>query len=1032
MARCPARILQAGEEIRLVPRLCYLQSPGLFWYNGIRLNTEGKNMNDLISVIVTCYNHEAYIEQCLRSIFKQTYRNLELIVLDDGSSDQSSSIIEAVLQDSPFPVTFEKQENMGVVETRNRSFQFLKGNFFLFVDSDNFLDSHYIEELFTVLKDTNYDIAYTDLFDPDKQDYYLISQDFNLLSFLTTSFIDNCCLIRSSILGDIKYDESLNYKKLEDYDFLLQLIIRQAAKPIYVPGVKLNYRVFASGSISKRHSNKYHYEIYLQILRKYLADCPNEIYQALSQNIFTLENRLDELIKHMDKVTDYVHDLEKDREIYEELQSNYRIIQSSLKQAEEERESLRNSLSYKLGNAIITPPKKIFYLLKHPILLKNYLLQLKNQGKRVLCSHYHPKKLINQFRRNLERSKILISPENRYLVYVIYESEESLQEYKILFLQALSKLSNHISIVINGSLSSKDLKILEEYGQVLQRENIGYDTAAFREGILSYTKEELAACNQLLLVNDTNIGPFTDLQTIFEQMEAKNLDFWGISMGEEQEDITGHNPYQYIPNHLQSYFLVIEKLLLSSPTFYHYWEELVDTDSRDKAIGKHETRFTKYFSDLGYRYDAVVRDGSDSGMYIHPLRMIRAGSPLLKYTALRNYDSHQFKWQGLERQSEIPDLLRYVREETNYPVAVLEEGIEKFRTVSRQQYILIIDGVENMIPQCTRYRVLNKAAQLRSLGFVVKIVNNSEFKLEQAQFASSIIIYRAPYSDVLAELCRLAKIDGKPVFFDIDDLVFDTLYTDQLNYTQNLSVVEKANYDANVLNYGRLLSLCDGVITSTNQLVEELRNYASTVLLNRNMVSQKLLQISQSVAKSDKRHDQCVRIGYFSGSISHNENFELVKPALKALMSDNERIELHIVGHLDIPNDMRSLKDRIVVHPYVEWSDLPTLIAQVDINLAPLVDSIFNRAKSEIKWLEAALVEVPTVASCIGSFQDMIVDGQIGLLAKENEWEEKLKLLILSQDLRKKIGRQAKDFVLKNCLLEGHKDQMVKYFEQEK
>lgn len=53
-------------------------------------------MNDLISVVVTCYNHEDYIEQCLRSIFGQTYRNIELIVIDDGSSDHSAEIIKTL------------------------------------------------------------------------------------------------------------------------------------------------------------------------------------------------------------------------------------------------------------------------------------------------------------------------------------------------------------------------------------------------------------------------------------------------------------------------------------------------------------------------------------------------------------------------------------------------------------------------------------------------------------------------------------------------------------------------------------------------------------------------------------------------------------------------------------------------------------------------------------------------------------------------------------------------------------------------
>ena len=62
----------------------------------------------------------------------------------------------------------------------------------------------------------------------------------------------------------------------------------------------------------------------------------------------------------------------------------------------------------------------------------------------------------------------------------------------------------------------------------------------------------------------------------------------------------------------------------------------------------------------------------------------------------------------------------------------------------------------------------------------------------------------------------------------------------------------------------------------------------------------------------------------------------------------------------------------------MDWDKLPALISEVDINLAPLVDSIFNRAKSEIKWIEAALVKVPTVASKIGAFSDMVIDGETG------------------------------------------------------
>jgi len=992
-------------------------------------------MKDLISVVVTCYNHQDYIEQCLRSIFAQTYRNIELLVLDDGSSDHSAQIIEAVLVDSPFPTRFESHENMGVVKTRNKALQQIQGAYFIFVDSDDFLDPDYIESFYTTMVQEEADIVYGDLYDPDKKEVYLKSRPYDKLAFLTENFISNCSLIRRSVVDGIYYDEALNREKLEDYDFLLNLIINQGAKPVYDAKTKLNYRVFDKESISKRDSTRYHYEMYLKILRKYVRQIPDDIYQALGKNIFTLEGRLDELIQHMDKVSDYVLELQEDQR---QLHKNLDSLKSRLKTIKEQRDEaiqeqfrIRRSISYRLGNGMITPLKRLAQIIKNPRSIKAVLSRIKQQLVRLKRNAKSPKVYYYQRLRNSQREKALasVSSGEKVLVYVIFESEPRLQQYKTIFLEKLAALADKTLIVVNGGLAEEDLETLEQYGQVLVRDNSGYDTAAFREGILSLGKETLQHCSQLMLVNDTNIGPMSDLAAVFQTMAGRNLDFWGISYGETQEDITGFNRYGYIPNHLQSYFLVIEPLLLQSEEFYDYWHVLTDTDSRDEAIGKHETTFTKYFADLGYRYDALVHENRDSAMYIHPLRMLKAGSPLIKYTSLKNYDDQQFLWQGLERESEVPDLLDFVREKTDYPVEILENIVQKFKAVPRDQYILIIDGVENIIPQCTRYRVLNKAEQLRKNGFAVKVVNASEFSLAQAQYASHIIIYRAPWSAQLQLLCDLAREEHKPIYFDIDDLVFDTLYTDQLSYTQGLSEKEKGNYDAGVKNYGKMLAACDGAITSTTQLKEELIKYKDTVLLNRNLASSELIAVSSQFLKEDFGADDRIKIGYFSGSISHNENFELIKPAIKEVLDNYPFVELHIVGHLDIPQDMKQYTQRIIIHEYVDWKALPQLISQVDINLAPLVDSVFNRAKSEIKWIEAALVKVPTIASHIGAFADMMIDGQTGLLAKDGEWKEKLESLILSADLRRELAENAYAFVLENCSLDK-KDEMVTYFEK--
>ena len=130
-----------------------------------------------------------------------------------------------------------------------------------------------------------------------------------------------------------------------------------------------------------------------------------------------------------------------------------------------------------------------------------------------------------------------------------------------------------------------------------------------------------------------------------------------------------------------------------------------------------------------------------------------------------------------------------------------------------------------------------------------------------------------------------------------------------------------------------------------------------------------------------------------------------------------ECIYLHVVGELDLPDQLMRFKDRVVCHPFTNWKKLPELIAEVDINLAPLEQSIFNEAKSENKWVEAALVRVPTVASKVGAFDKMIEDGVTGFLcSSEDEWEKALSLLIENRKVRMRTAENAYRYCTKKCV----------------
>lgn len=979
-------------------------------------------MNPEVSVIVTAYNHELYVKQCLQSIFSQTYINIKLLIINDGSKDNTDSVIKSVINESPFSTTkYINQENRGVCKTRNTGLEWNDSEFVIFVDADDFLDNDFIYKMVRLAENEKKDIVYCDLYDFENQRTQIQARPFELRSLLQNNYISNCSLIRSSKIGNIRYDVNLNRKFLEDYDFILQLILNGNAQPIYCDEVKLNYRIL-NNSVSRKENHdtlNYHYEIYCYILLKFLSLYPNEVFDALKDNIFVLEGRLTELIKHHFELEPYIENLKRD--INELTQNNiakdlkYVRLEKRADQLFYDNQALLHSTSYRLGNAIIKP----MYLAKRALRNPKLIIKAGKRGKNYLVKKIRrlprPSMYCKRLVKDISRSRYQLENTKRYLIYVIFEDQKDIQEYKYLFLDHLAKFADKVLIISNSQLNDCDMRHLSRYGEVRIRENKGYDTAAFRYGILEAYPDLTTDFSELILANDTSIGPIADFSQMFDEMDAKKLDFWGVTFGEEQDDITGYNRYNYIPKHLQSYFLAIKRNMFLDSQFLNYWENLTQTDSREEAIGKHETVFTKYFADLGYRYDAYVRENSDSAMYIHPLKMLKLGVPLIKYSALANYDDNQFIWQGLQRKSEIPELIEYVKMNSKYPVRLIHNIVEEIKNKPHEEYILIIDGVQNIIPQCTRYRVLNKQEYLENHGYKVKVVNLSDFQMKDIRYASTIIVYRAPFSAMLDDMVELAHQKGTKVYFDIDDLVIDTKYTDQLEYTQKLDKHEKQNYDASVKNYGAMMNLCDGVITSTNKMVDELKNYKDVICLDRNIASKELIQLSQESMKNNRQSNQFVKIGYFSGSITHNENFNLIKNDLLQLMNDFNNVELHLVGHIDFPKEFIIYKDRIVLHDYVDWKELPQLISQVDINLAPLKESIFNEAKSEIKWIEAALVKVVTVASNIGAFKDMIQDGNTGVLCDDNQWFMKLKNLIQDEQSRVTIAENAYCYVLKNC-----------------
>lgn len=112
-------------------------------------------MKKLVSLIVTVFNKQDTIQKCLNSIKKQSYVKIEVLVIDDGSTDNSSKIARKVCEtDNRFKYYY--QRNNGVSSARNLGLYKAKGDFVLFIDGDDFIDSNYVEK---IMRYSNYDIV---------------------------------------------------------------------------------------------------------------------------------------------------------------------------------------------------------------------------------------------------------------------------------------------------------------------------------------------------------------------------------------------------------------------------------------------------------------------------------------------------------------------------------------------------------------------------------------------------------------------------------------------------------------------------------------------------------------------------------------------------------------------------------------------------------------------------------------------------------------------------------------------------------
>ena len=230
-------------------------SKGIGWDKNNTQNYERKSII-MVSVIVPVYNSENYIKRCLDSVVNQTFQDIEIILVNDGSTDCSLDILRKYAEDDD-RIKVITQENKGVASTRNKGLQNAKGEFILYVDSDDWIEPHMLANMLTLMEE-DVDIVFCghdNALETCNETYSVYrtievwDQKKQLSEFMEhkrmTGMLWNK-LIRKSITEECKFNEKTGYG--EDAEFLWQVLKR--SKKMVVTSEILYHHVPQAGSIS--------------------------------------------------------------------------------------------------------------------------------------------------------------------------------------------------------------------------------------------------------------------------------------------------------------------------------------------------------------------------------------------------------------------------------------------------------------------------------------------------------------------------------------------------------------------------------------------------------------------------------------------------------------------------------------------------------------------------------------------------------------------------------------------------------------
>jgi glycosyltransferase involved in cell wall biosynthesis len=321
------------------------------------------------------------------------------------------------------------------------------------------------------------------------------------------------------------------------------------------------------------------------------------------------------------------------------------------------------------------------------------------------------------------------------------------------------------------------------------------------------------------------------------------------------------------------------------------------------------------------------------------------------------------------------------------------------------------------------YRVQRHAEAAAAAGYGASTISLGAVSehLRELVRASVVVIWRAPWSAETERLLRILQLNGTRFVYDIDDLMFDPALarTDLIDGIRSMGF-EASDTAAFFARVQSLMQHADACTCTTEELAFQIRRFQKPAYVLPNGFDAAAHRLSRLCLRRRRAAapDGLLRIGYAGGSRTHQRDFAEAAGAVARLLAERPDCRLVLFrspdGRLPLV-DLAEFPDLAARPGQIEWramvpiEALPAELARFDINLAPLeTGNVFCEAKSELKYFEAALVEICTVASPTGPLRRAIRDGETGFLAADDDgFYAAMRGLLDDPERREAVGHAA-------------------------